>query len=190
MLAVAAWASANRRPATARSTAATVSARPRSLAMVYRATTGPTMVSENPLNAFCKPRNDTRQNRNTGHGNLRRTTSGNVVTASATNTCTLGTTFTMPRYWRSARSGITMDEAANMSCTQPNRNAAAVTATSNPQSLGPIGRLFIRKVSMTPYYATRPRCAIPQPMYVRPMATFQRSRRSSSSWRVCTSSLE
>ena len=90
-----------------------------------------------------------------------------MVSASATNTDASGTTFTMPRYWRSARSGITMDEAVSMSCTQPNRNAAAVTAASIAQSFAVIGRLLTRKLSMPPYYATPPRHAIPQAMYVR-----------------------
>ena len=112
--------------------------------MVYTAITGPTTVKENPLNAFCNPRNDTKQNRNTGQGKRRRKTSGNVVMASATNTCTFGTTFTMPRYWRNARSGITIDEAVSMSCALPNKNASKATAASIPQSRGVIERLCTR----------------------------------------------
>ena len=196
-------ASANSTPATARATATAASVRPRSQAMVYSATTGPTTVSEKPRNALCSPRNVMSTNRNTGHGNRLRAASGSVVSASATNTDVSGTTFTMPRYWRNSRSGITMDEAVSMSCPQPNRNAASITATSTAQSLGAIGRLFTRKFSMSamvrdpapPRHTPTEVIGVSERAYREPGASpppsapRSSSTRSMSCWRVWTSSL-
>ena len=123
------------------------------------------MESEKPLNAFCNPMKATKVNRNTGHGNRRRTASGNVVRASATNTEVLGTTFTMPKYCRMAKSGITMEDAASMSWPHPIRNAIAATAASTPQSFGVIARLFTRKLSMPSWYAPDTASAIHQQRY-------------------------
>ena len=103
---------------------------------------------EKPENLTCRPRKMTRHAANTGSGKRRRSTSGTTVMPRPTNTCRSGTTLTTPRYWRSARSGMMIDDAVSISCRQPTANAASATAASTSQSRVVMSRYVIRRLSM------------------------------------------
>ena len=150
MLAACMGASPNKSDSTASTPHTTPGTVPHSTATVYSATSGPTTVMEKPENFSCRPKKMTRQAANTCRVKRRRSTSGTTVMARPTNTCRSGTTFTMPRYWRSARSGMMIDDAVSISCTQPKANAKSITAASTAQSRAVISRCVISKFSMAP----------------------------------------